>query len=179
LKVAEFDFKNAAYRNNTLCLACHAGNGEFADVTLEDVAALQKDAGFEVTCGTAKLTILAKSAVAKSVAKHMQNKAAMGGALYTPEDLDMPTGSCTSCHMAKIGKLFDLNDDAQYHLALDKYGNSAIAEGNAGNHVFDIVWPAQSAVLKNPDQSKAHDYDIMPNSCSRCHAFARMSGDAD
>jgi len=183
LKVAEFDFKNAAYRNNTLCLACHAGRGEFAKVTLDDVAELQKDAGFEVTKNGkpvgATSIVIAKSNVAKAVAKHMQNKSSMGGALYTPEDKEMATGSCTSCHMAKIGKLFDLNDDAQYHLALDKNGKSAIAEGNAGNHVFDIVWPAQSAVLKNPDQSKANDYDIMPNSCSKCHAFARMSGDLD
>ncbi len=183
LKVAGFDFKNAAYRNNTLCLACHAGNGEFAGVALDDVAELQKDAGFQVTKNGKPVgstpVLIAKSNVAKAVAKHMQNKAAMGGALYTPEDKDMPTGSCTSCHMAKIGKLFDLNDDGQYHLALDKYGNSAVAEGNAGNHVFDIVWPAQSAVLKKADQSKAHDYDIMPNSCGKCHAFARMSGDAD
>jgi len=81
--------------------------------------------------------------------------------------------------MAKIGKMFDLNDDAQYFLAPDKQGLSAVAEGNVGNHVFDIVWPAQSWVLKNDDSDKAHDYDIMPNSCSKCHDFARLSGDND
>lgn len=184
MKVADYDFTNAAYRNNTLCLTCHAGMGAFADITIDDVAALQVDAGFKVTKAGKEVAadataIMVKGRVAKSVAKHMQAKAAMGGALYTPENRDMPVGSCTSCHMAQIGKLFDLNDDPQYHLALDKEGKSAVAEGNAGNHVFDIVWPGQSSILKNPDQSKAHDYDIMPNSCSKCHAFARMSGDAD
>ena len=184
MKVADYDFTNAAYRNNTLCLTCHAGMGAFADITIDDVAALQVDAGFNVTKAGKEVAadataIMVKGRVAKSVAKHMQAKAAMGGALYTPENRDMPVGSCTSCHMAKIGKLFDLNDDPQYHLALDKEGKSAVAEGNSGNHVFDIVWPGQSSILKNPDQSKAHDYDIMPNSCSKCHAFARMSGDAD
>ena len=54
-----------------------------------------------------------------------------------------------------------------------------MAEGNVASHVFDIVWPGQSAILKNPDPSKGHDYDIMPNSCSKCHAFARTSGDLD
>ena len=84
-----------------------------------------------------------------------------------------------SCHMAKIGKYFDLNDDGQYHLALDDNGMTAVAEGNMSSHVFDIVWPGQSAVLKNADPAAGHDYDIMPNSCGRCHSFARMSGDLD
>lgn len=185
LVVAGYDYKNAAYNNNTLCLACHSGEGDFKNVTNDDVALLQLEAGFEVTkdgsmhSSDAQQLILAKGRVAKDVAKHMQKGAAMGGALYTPEDKNMPTGSCIACHMAKIGKLFDLNDDAQYHLALDKSGKSAVAEGNAGNHVFDIVWPGQSSILLNPDPSKGHDFDIMPNSCSKCHDFARLSGDAD
>ena len=103
----------------------------------------------------------------------------MGAALYTPDDPDMRTGSCVSCHMPKIGKLFDLNDDAQYHLDFDANGNIAVAEGNVASHVFDIVWPSQSAVLVNPDLSLGHDYDIMPNSCSECHDYARISGDLD
>jgi hypothetical protein len=122
---------------------------------------------------------LAKNRVAKAVAIHMQAEAGMGGALYTPSNPDSPVGRCTSCHMAKIGKLFDTNDDAQYHLALDSNGMSAIAEGNVASHVFDIVWPGQSAVMVNPDLSAGHDYDVMPNSCSACHAFARISGDND
>lgn len=185
MMVGGFDFKNAAYWNNTLCLACHAGSGSFMDVTVADVAALQADAGREVSRDGKALmiepaeAIMAKSRVAKAVGKHMQVGAGMGGALYTPEDMDMPVGSCVSCHMAKIGKLFDLNDDAQYHLARDSKGMIAVAEGNVGNHIMDIVWPGQSSVLLKADPSKGHDYDIMPNSCSRCHTFARLSGDLD
>jgi len=183
--VGEYEFTNAAYWNNTLCLTCHHGQGNFEAVTIADVAALQLDAGFPVSRGgevvamDAGDVLMARSRVANAVAKHMQVGAAMGGAPYTPEDRDMPVGSCVSCHMAKIGKMFDLNDDAQYYLAADKQGLSAVAEGNVGNHVFDIVWPAQSWVLKNPDPDKGHDYDIMPNSCSKCHDFARLSGDKD
>jgi hypothetical protein len=81
--------------------------------------------------------------------------------------------------MPKTGKLQDLNVDSEYHLDLDGNGRSAMAEDNVASHVFDIVWPSQSAVLKNPDPSKGHDYDIMPNSCSECHASARISGDMD
>ena len=185
LVVDGYDFTSPAYSNNTLCLACHATHGLFEDVTKDDVAVLQIDAGGQVTKDGEDLAFevtdagLARNRIAKAVAEHMQEGAGMGGALYTPDDPDMPVGNCMSCHMAKIGKLFDLNDDAQYHLALDQNGMSAVAEGNIASHVFDIVWPGQSSVLKNPDPAAGHDYDIMPNSCSNCHDFARISGDND
>lgn len=184
-KVGDYTFKNVTYANNTLCLTCHATHGPFADVSTADVAVLQLDAGRKVTMNGAAVTVsdsdkaLARDRVAKAVAEHMQVKAGMGGAMYTPTDPDLPTGSCTSCHMAKIGRQQDINVDAMYHLATDSNGNSAVAEGNVASHVFDIVWPAQSAVLKNPDPSKGRDFDIMPNSCSKCHEFARISGDLD
>lgn len=185
LKVGGYDFANAAYGNNTLCLACHAGKGEFKGISKADVAALQLAAsrkvakdGTEVSAKPAD-AFLSRNRVAKIVAKHMQAQAGMGGALYTPDNPDMPVGNCMSCHMPKIGKLQDLNVDAHYHLAFDKSGKSAVAEGNVPSHVFDVVWPAQSMILRNPDPAKGHDYDIMPNSCSKCHDFARISGDLD
>ena len=185
LKVGGYDFVNAAYGNNTLCLVCHAAGGHFKDVSKADVAVLQLGAGRKVTKDGAAVSVkatdaaLARNRVARAVAKHMQVGAGMGGALYTPDDPNMPVGNCASCHMPKIGKLQDINVDAMYHLDFDKNGKSAVAEGNVASHVFDIVWPGQSAILKNPDPSKGHDYDIMPNSCSKCHAFARTSGDLD
>jgi len=185
LKVGGYDFANAAYGNNTLCLVCHATRGQFKDISKADVAVLQVDAGRKVTKDGAAVSVkaadvaLARNRVARSVAKHMQVGAGMGGALYTPDDPSMPVGNCASCHMPKTGKLQDVSVDAEYHLGFDKNGKSAIAEGNEASHVFDIVWPGQSAILKNPDPSKGHDYDIMPNSCSKCHAFARISGDND
>lgn len=185
LKVGGYDFINAAYGNNTLCLACHATGGSFKDIAKADVAVLQLDAKRKVTKDGAVVTVkatdaaVARNRVARSVAKHMQVGAGMGGALYTPDDPKRPVGNCTSCHMAKIGKLQDINVDSMYHLDFDKNGKSAVAEGNVASHVFDIVWPGQSAILRNPDPSKGHDYDIMPNSCSKCHDFARTSGDLD
>ena len=183
LKVGGYDFANAAYGNNTLCLACHAGSGHFKDVSKADVAVLQLDAGRKVTKDGAAVALqaseafLSRNRVARAVGKHMQARAGMGGALYTPDDPNMPVGNCTSCHMPKTGKLQDLNVDAEYHLDFDINGKSAVAEGNISSHVFDIVWPGQSAILRNPDPAKGHDFDIMPNSCSKCHAFARISGD--
>jgi hypothetical protein len=185
LKAGGYDFVNAAYGNNTLCLACHANRGQFQDISKADVAALQLDAVRKVTKGgvpalvNAQDAALARNRVARSVARHMQAGAGMGGALYTPDDPNMPVGNCASCHMPKIGKLQDVAFDTQYHLESDRNGKSAVAEGNVPSHVFDIVWPGQSAILKNPDPSKGHDYDIMPNSCSKCHVSARISGDKD
>jgi len=185
LKVGGFDFANAAYGNNTLCLSCHANRGQFADITMFDVAILQLDGGRKVTKDGAAFSAKAEDAaltrnrVARSVAKHMQTGAGMGGALYTPNDPNMPVGNCMSCHMPKTGKMQDINVDSMWRLDFDKSGKSAVAEGNIPSHVFDIVWPGQSSVLKNPDLSKGKDYDIMPNSCGKCHAFARISGDLD
>jgi hypothetical protein len=185
LKVGGYDFANPAYGNNTLCLTCHAAGGQFKDISKSDVAVLQLDAGRKVKKDGAAVSVkatdaaVARNRVARAVAKHMQAGAAMGGAPYTPDDPKMPVGNCASCHMPKIGKLQDINVDAMYHLDFDKNGKSAVAEGNVASHVFDIVWPGQSSILKNPDPSKGADHDIMPNSCSKCHAFARTSGDLD
>ncbi|MCB0112564.1 MAG: carboxypeptidase regulatory-like domain-containing protein [Caldilineaceae bacterium] len=185
IEMGGYEFANAAYSNNTLCLVCHATHGPFADISIEDVAVLQNDTGRVVSQEGVPLAFedttafLARNRIARAVAKHMQAEAGMGGALYMPDDPNMPVGNCTSCHMAQIGKLQDVNDDAQYHLAPDSNGLSAVAEGNVASHVFDIVWPAQSSVLRNADPSAGHDYDIMPNSCSACHDFSRISGDAD
>lgn len=185
LPVDGYDFATMSYGNNVLCLACHATRGPFENISKDDVAVLQVNAGGKVKKEGADMTFdtaaigLAKNEVASTIAKHMQERAGMSSGLYTPDDPKMPVGNCASCHMPKIGKLQDIDVDAMYHLAFDKNGKVAVAEGNVASHVFDIVLPAQSALLKNPDPSKGHDYDIMPNSCSKCHDYARLSGDND
>jgi hypothetical protein len=182
LIVNGYDFESAAYGNNTLCLTCHATLGSFSDVSTADVAVLQIDAGRTVTKDGEPVVVsepdaaLARNRVAKAVAEHMQTGAGMGVSLYTPDDPEMPVGSCTSCHMAKIGRQQDINVDFFWHLDFDQDGRSAVAEGNVASHVFDIVWPGQSATLL---PSATNDYDIMPNSCSKCHVAARLSGDLD
>lgn len=184
LTVDEYVYERPAYDDNTLCLGCHATHGPFVEVSKMDVAAMQSYDGRSTTKDGAVITFeageiaMSRDTVTTSVGAHMA-EIGMGAALYTPDDPEMPVGSCVSCHMAQIGKLFDLNDDAQYHLDFDANGQIAVAEGNVASHVFDIVWPSQSAILVNPDLSLGHDYDIMPNSCSACHAYARISGDLD
>ena len=177
-------FERPAYNDNTLCLSCHAGDASFSDISKDDIAALQSYAGRQTTKDGAALSFAtadintARDKVSMNVVAHMA-QVGMGEARYTPEDPDMPVGNCNSCHMPQIARLRDTNDDAQYHLALDEDGMSAVSEGNLPSHVFDIVMPAESEKLKNPDPSQGNDYDIMSNSCSKCHDFARFSGDDD
>lgn len=184
MMAGEYELESAAYGNNTMCLACHATHGPFADITPADVAVIQLDAGRNVTQDGQPVTVTsseasqARNRIARAVGAHMQDTAGMGGALYLPdsENPERAAGNCASCHMAKIGKLQDVNDDGQWVLKPDKDGLSAMAEGNVPSHMFDIVWPGQSAVLA---AFATKDHQIMPNSCSNCHAFARISGDGD
>lgn len=182
MQVNGYDFENAAFGNNAMCLTCHATRGSFADIAVADVAVLQKDAGRNVTLDGEPVAFengqaaLARNRIERAVTQHMQDGAGMGGAPYTPEDQASPVGNCASCHMAKLGKQQDVNDDGQWDLLPDQDGLSAMAQGNVASHVFDIVWPAQSAALA---RTATKDHEIMPNSCSNCHDFARFSGDGD
>lgn len=171
---------NPTWRDNVLCLGCHATHGDFAGVTKDEVAALASEYA-DVMLEDAAATFggadvfQAKAAVARAVSIHMEGKASMGVAAYDPWNDANPVGRCTSCHMAKMGKKNDVSDITQWHLGLDANGESAMAYGNVANHVFDVVWPWQSAILKKAQGGQ--DLDIMPNSCSACHAGARLSGD--
>jgi hypothetical protein len=184
MMAGDYELESAAYGNNTMCLACHATHGPFADITPADVAVIQLDTGRVATLDGVPATFtsseasLARNRIARAVGAHMQETSGMGGALYLPDsdDPERRAGNCASCHMAKIGKLQDVNDDGQWTLKPDKDGLSAVAEGNVPSHLFDIVWPGQSAVLAPFATS---DHQVMPNSCSNCHEFARISGDGD
>ena len=180
MAVGEYVLTNPRLKDNMLCLSCHATHGAFEGVTTEDLAAAHS-AVDAVTTGDAPAVFddaqvfAGKAAIAAAVGEHMQIEAAMGMAAYDPLNDANPVGRCTSCHMAKIGKKNDTSDVTQWHLGLDANGESALADGNASSHVFDVVWPWQSGMLKKVDGGV--DLDIMPNSCSKCHAGARLSGD--
>ncbi len=167
-------FTKPTFKSNVLCVACHATHGPYADLTKDDIAAVFVDAGGAVTKDGTALTFTpvqitaAKSKVALSVGNHMQVKVNMGVAAYNPLNEAVPTGRCASCHMPKTGK------SGGYTTGLDANGASALVEGDEGSHKFDVIWPAQSAALKK--LTGGADTDIMPNSCGKCHAGARLSG---
>lgn len=162
------------FKTNVLCLGCHATHGPYADLAKDDIAAVFVDAGGAVTKNGTAMTFTsaqiaeAKAKVASSVGNHMQAKVSMGVAAYNPLNDALPTGRCQSCHMPKTGK------SGGYTTGLDANGASALVEGDEGSHKFDVIWPAQSAALKK--LTGGVDTDIMPNSCGKCHAGARLSG---
>jgi hypothetical protein len=161
-------------RNNTLCLSCHATHGPFEDLTKEEVAALHiDDGGVAKKNGTAMTftaqeTVAARTQIAAVIGEHMQDQAGMGLAFYDPTNDDMPVGRCSSCHMPRTAK------SGGWTTGLDGNGDSALAAGDQGSHIFQVVWPWQSAALKT---SASSDTDIMPNSCGGCHPGSRISGD--
>lgn len=185
-----FDIANPDWRDNTLCLGCHAGHGPFEALPAEDVAIAALD-GHAVTRGGQALTasndrrFIARSHVARAVGLHMQEEASMGVAAYDPNNDANPVGRCTACHMPKTGKKNDTVDLSQWHLGRDANGHSAIAEGNCASHTFDVIWPWQSVASLQysgnmwwDSRNVVPDLKVMPNSCSKCHAGARLSGDA-
>jgi hypothetical protein len=74
--------------DNTLCLACHAKYGPFADFTRGDV--------FDMTQGS----LVAKDKIAKTVENHTHHP-------YAPDRI-MGLSRCTGCHMTAGGHSFDV-----------------------------------------------------------------------
>ena len=171
----DYVFVTPKVKDNDLCLGCHAGAAAFAAVSIDHVAAAHVAEGSTVEKNgvpmsfTAEEQFDARLAIAAAVSGHMEDKLSMGLVPYTPEDDALPTGRCTACHMPKTAK------SGGYTTGLDGQGKSALVEGDQASHVFDIVWPYQSSVLKQ--SSGGSDTDIMPNSCGKCHASALLSGD--
>ena len=172
----EIVFDTLTFKDNMLCLGCHATHGPYADVSKDDVAVMFAYAGGDVTrdgtpvAPTGADVEAAYGALAGAVSEHMLEEAGMGVAAYNPLNDSQPIGRCASCHMPKTAK------SGGWTTGLDAEGNTALVEGDQGSHVFDVVWPYESSFLWQPAGA---DTDIMPNSCggTGCHAGARLSGD--
>lgn len=105
--------------NNTLCLACHAGDATFPGITPADVQAIS---------GGAR-----PAAVVRGVVDHMTDVGMpVIDALYDPTGHDA-VGRCNSCHMPATATLGSSRDDA-----------AGFHEGDAHSHTFRIVWPRAS-----------------------------------
>ncbi|HEX7477408.1 MAG TPA: carboxypeptidase regulatory-like domain-containing protein [Polyangiales bacterium] len=196
----QYSFASADYRDNVLCLSCHAGGGpvsimpvagSFASISKDDVANVHVGAGGTVTKNGVAVTPTSEQvydsqlAIADVVSKHMYDKANMV-AVYNPQNDTLPVGRCTSCHMPKLAKSggYVTGSDASTP------ANKALIEGDQASHVFDIVWPWDSQALSRGGptfqsgyygqmvSSTNVKYDMfgyMPNSCGKCHATARRA----
>jgi hypothetical protein len=181
----KYAFTEADFRNNVSCLTCHAGYGPFATVSKDDVANAHVGSRGTVTkngvavAPTEEDIATSGVLIAEAVGQHMFDKASMV-APYQPLNDVVPSGRCTSCHMAKLSKSggYVTGNDASTP------ANKAIVEGDQSNHVFDIVWPWESVALSSggptfqsgyygqyigPSNAKYDLFGYMPNSCSKCH----------
>jgi hypothetical protein len=184
-----FAYANAGFRDNTLCLSCHAGNGVFAGISKANVAALHVAHGGTATKNGVAVApqsdevVEASAVVTKTVGAHMFEKTKML-AVYNPQNEAMPVGRCTSCHMPKLAK------SGGYVNGTDKDGNKALVEGDQASHTFEVVFPWESNAMSrggpteqsgsygthvSPTNVKYDLYGFMPNSCSKCHVSARKA----
>lgn len=184
-----FTYANAGYRDNVLCLSCHAGTPGFAELTKANVAALHVAHGNAATkngaavAPTAEEFAEANAAVTTAVGAHMFDKTKML-VQYNPTNDAMPIGRCVTCHMPKVSK------SGGYTTGTDSANNKVLVEGDQASHVFDVVWPWQSNAMSrggpsaqagsygthvSPTNVKYDLYGFMPNSCSKCHVAARKA----
>ena len=132
--------------DNTLCLACHAGSGPFAGITLADVNA-------------------GGAAIANAVLNHMGDEAVMGTVTYDPTG-SAGVGRCSKCHMPKTANSATLRTTVASGPTI-----STVTEGDIHNHTFSIMWPS---VMSLPSRTNAAASKIARdtvNSCitSGCH----------
>lgn len=172
-----FEFTTPTFDDNVLCLSCHATHGPYAGVSTEDVAVAFLAAGGAVSHGGTAMALsdytndeilTSMISLNNGVGGHMGDEVGMALAAYEPLNDAMPVGRCASCHMPRTAK------SGGWTTGLDALGRTALVEGDQGSHVFDVVWPAQSAALRR--MSGGSDTNIMPNSCGGCHEGARLSG---
>jgi hypothetical protein len=193
-----YDFRGLRFRNNTICLSCHAGGKGFAQLTKDDVAGLNAGDGQPTFItgsakpvydpGTKDAAELSKiktagGQVARAVIKHMSEKAGMSkGVSYTPLDDARPVGRCDTCHMPKVGLMGGWTSAVKS----DDKSMRAMVEGDTTSHVGDIVYPADvygmyeasrkqrastPTNLRSPAIPEA--FNVMATSCSKCHEGAR------
>lgn len=136
----EEELTGVANADNTLCLGCHAGHGDFAAITLDDVRDVIDD--------------IDDSMVGDAVTYHTDLRAGMGGtAFYDPEGTGF--GSCSSCHMPRTAA------SARY-----SYNEEGEKEhGDVGSHSFGIILPSVSKAMEDAGISST-----IPNSCGSCHS---------
>ncbi len=167
-----FQNNDASLRDDVVCLACHATQGDFASVALADVANYHISNGGAVQMNGTALApstdqqTQSTNLISSVVDAHMLARAAMP-AYYDPTGAvsGMPVGRCSSCHMAKT------SFTGTFFSGLDANGRTANVIGDVTSHVFRVAWPSMSLA----SWSTASTWDqVMPNACGSCHVDYRF-----
>ncbi len=170
-----FAFQNngAVLRNDVMCLSCHATHGDFAGVTLDDVA------GYHVSQGGAVLKnnipwsapVPGQSApttvVGNAVEAHMLAQAGMPAYFDPLGNVNgQPVGRCSSCHMMKTAWTSNFLFSGP-----DASGKTASVSGDVSSHIFKVA-DVQAASLSA--QGATNWQQVMPNACGSCHENYRI-----
>jgi predicted CXXCH cytochrome family protein len=107
--------------NNSLCLSCHAGSGDFLAVTKIDVAALESGAK--------------PVSVVRAVVDHMKDSAGMPVTDDKYDPAGTGVGRCDTCHMARMSQSGAPGTD-----------KAGFAQGDGRSHTFEPVWPNASVL---------------------------------
>ncbi len=170
----QYNFQNndKILRNDVICLTCHATHGDFALISLTDVANYHISTGGAVQLnGTAFIPnsdqqTQSTDLISSLVNSHMMARAAMPAYFDPTGDVSgMPVGRCSSCHMAKT------SFTGAFFSGLDANGKTANVIGDVTSHIFRVAWP----VMSLETWSAATSWDgVMPNACGSCHKEYRF-----
>lgn len=182
-----YNYKNTMFKNNTICLRCHAGSKGFKDLNKNDIALLNAGYGNPTYLNGGKDPLYdttgmkpedktkiaaAQNKVASAVVTHMDMKAGMGKAVaYDPMNDGRPVGRCSTCHMPKTGMM------GGYTWSENKSGEKAMVEGDVSSHAGDIIRPVDiysmyHSAISDPTGKNAWK-NVMPTSCGKCHDSGR------
>jgi hypothetical protein len=168
-----FQSNAVVLRNDVLCLACHATQGDFATVALVDVAnyhlsqggAVQKNGAAWIPSSADQST--SGTVVANAVIAHMQSQAGMPAYFDPTGSINgQPVGRCSSCHMMKTAWTSNFLFSGP-----DANGHTADVSGDVSSHSFQVA-TAQAASLGVPGATTWQA--IMPNACGSCHVQYRF-----
>jgi hypothetical protein len=174
-----FQGNDAVLRNDVVCLACHATQGDFAAVALQDVANYHVSQGTTSAPTTVQMNGTAfapsstdqstsTSVIADAVDAHMLGKSGMP-AYFDPNGAinGQPVGRCSSCHMAKTAWTSNFLFSGP-----DATGTkTADVSGDVSAHSFKVAQP-QDASLSAVGATTWSD--VMPTACGACHTEYRF-----
>jgi hypothetical protein len=168
-----FQTNAAVLRNDVMCLACHATQGDFAAVALVDVANYHLSQGGTAQKNGATYTpsstdqSASDTVVANAVNAHMQSQAGMPAYFDPTGSINgQPVGRCSSCHMMKTAWTSNFLFSGP-----DANGKTADVSGDVSSHSFQVA-TVQAAALGVPGATTWQE--IMPNACGSCHVQYRF-----
>lgn len=174
-KADRFAFQNnsAALRDDVLCLSCHAAQGDFAGVALDDVAGYHVSQGGSVQKNNMPWSSSTPgqpapaTVIGNAVNAHMVARANMPAYFDPLGNVNgQPVGRCSSCHLMKTAWTSNFLFSGP-----DANGNIASVSGDVSSHIFKVA-DVQAASLSA--QGATDWQQVMPNACGSCHVNYRI-----